>query len=133
MYICHCLTSLLHSHERFPVDVCRLNRVNLLFQCGNLRGGLLESVLVLLLAAKCGFCGCLIMSAMLLKCLLGTQMSLCGMSFPCDPLGPRIMAHTYRFCSCLRSFSLLHPAHPSDSAGVALSFATSPAGILALG
>jgi hypothetical protein len=57
MNICHSLTRFLHGQKRLSIDVCRLDRINLLFQGCDLSRGLFKGVLVLLFTSKCGFRG----------------------------------------------------------------------------
>lgn len=48
----HGLARTLHGGQRLHVDVCRLYRVDLLLERGDLRQGLLETVLMRLLASQ---------------------------------------------------------------------------------
>ena len=54
----HSFASILHGDEGFLVDVCRFDGVDLLFEHGDLAGGLLEGVLMLLLAFEGVACSC---------------------------------------------------------------------------
>ena len=54
----HGFAGVLHGDEGFLVDVCGFDGVYLLFKHGNLAGGLLEGVLMLLLAFEGVACGC---------------------------------------------------------------------------
>ena len=54
----HSFAGVLHGDEGFLVDVCGFDGVDLLFEHGNLAGGLLEGVLMLLLTFKGVACSC---------------------------------------------------------------------------
>ena len=54
----HSFTGVLHGDEGFLIDVCGFDGVDLLFEHGDLAGGLLEGVLMLLLAFEGVACSC---------------------------------------------------------------------------
>lgn len=54
----HSFAGVLHGDEGFLIDVCRFDGVDLLFEHGDLAGGLFEGVLMLLLAFEGVACSC---------------------------------------------------------------------------
>ncbi len=58
VYFFHSFAGILHGNEGFLVDICGFDGVDLLFEHGNLAGGLLEGVLMLLLAFEGVACSC---------------------------------------------------------------------------
>ena len=58
MDLFHGFAGVLHGDESLLVDVCGFDGVDLLFEHGNLAGGLLEGVLMLLLAFEGIACSC---------------------------------------------------------------------------
>lgn len=80
----HSLARLLHGCQRLAVDVCRLDRVDLLFQRSYLRNRLLHRVFMGLLASQ-GRLG---------RCLPHVNPSVA------PHLSPHAQLPTYRSCSC---------------------------------
>lgn len=58
MDLFHRCTCILHSHQRFLINICGFDRVDLLLQHRDLTVGLLERVLVLLLTLESVACHC---------------------------------------------------------------------------
>jgi hypothetical protein len=92
MYLLHRLAGLLHRQERFLVDIGRLDGIYLLLQRPDLRLGLLEAVLVLLLTFQGSLRGCHVEGARLARAAMQAPVCLdrvfltilvvCGDVFP---------------------------------------------------